>query len=250
MGDISKIIRAAAGKKRFCSAVILAAGSGSRFDDSRAKQFLEIRGESVLLRSVRVFQESELFQEIVVVTRAADREGVQKILRDAGMTKVVRVVAGGDTRQESAKRGFDAVNPVCTYVAIHDAARCLLTDGMVDAVMESAFVTGAAACAQRAVDSLKRTNGAGDITETIDRENCWQVQTPQVFLADMYRAAAYLAEKDHVLATDDCALCERLGFSVRLVDCGRTNMKITYPEDVVIAEAILDARAMKPEGKA
>lgn len=250
MGDISKIIRAAAGKKRFCSAVILAAGSGSRFDDSRAKQFLEIRGESVLLRSVRVFQESELFQEIVVVTRAADREGVQKILRDAGMTKVVRVIAGGDTRQESAKRGFDAVNPVCTYVAIHDAARCLLTDGMVDAVMESAFVTGAAACAQRAVDSLKRTNGAGDITETIDRENCWQVQTPQVFLADMYRAAAYLAEKDHVLATDDCALCERLGFSVRLVDCGRTNMKITYPEDVVIAEAILDARAMKPEGKA
>lgn len=250
MGDISKIIRAAAGKKRFCSAVILAAGSGSRFDDSRAKQFLEIRGESVLLRSVRVFQESELFQEIVVVTRAADREGVQKILRDAGMTKVVRVIAGGDTRQESAKRGFDAVNPVCTYVAIHDAARCLLTDGMVDAVMESAFVTGAAACAQRAVDSLKRTNGAGDITETIDRENCWQVQTPQVFLADMYRAAAYLAEKDHVLATDDCALCERLGFSVRLVDCGRTNLKITYPEDVVIAEAILDARATKPEGKA
>ncbi len=247
MGDISKIIRQAAGKKRFCSAVVLAAGSGRRFDDSRAKQFLEIRGESVLIRSVRVFQESELFDEIVVVTRAADTEGVRKILHDAGMTKVIRVIAGGDTRQESAKRGFDAVSPVCTYVAIHDAARCLLTGGMLDAVMESAFVTGAAACAQRAVDTLKRTNGIGDILETIDRENCWQVQTPQVFLADMYRAAAYLAEKDHVLATDDCALCERLGFSVRLVDCGRTNMKITYPEDIVIAEAILDSRERKTE---
>lgn len=250
MGDISKIIRQAAGTKRFCSAVILAAGSGRRFDDSRSKQFMEIGGESVLIRSVRVFQQSELFQEIVVVTRAADTDGVRKILHDAGMTKVTRVIAGGDTRQESAKRGFDAVNPVCTYVAIHDAARCLLTDDMLEAVMESAFVTGAAACAQRAVDTLKRTNGSGDITETIDRENCWQVQTPQVFLADMYRAASYLAEKDHVLATDDCALCERLGFSVRLVDCGRTNMKITYPEDVVIAEAILAARERKPEGNA
>ena len=250
MGDISKIIRQAAGTKRFCSAVILAAGSGRRFDDSRAKQFMEIGGESVLIRSVRVFQQSELFQEIVVVTRAADTDGVRKILHDAGMTKVTRVIAGGDTRQESSKRGIDAVNPVCPYVAILDAARCLLTDDMLEAVMESAFVTGAAACAQRAVDTLKRTNGSGDITETIDRENCWQVQTPQVFLADMYRAASYLAEKDHVLATDDCAVCERLGFSVRLVDCGRTNMKITYPEDVVIAEAILAARERKPEGNA
>ncbi|MBQ7930368.1 MAG: 2-C-methyl-D-erythritol 4-phosphate cytidylyltransferase [Clostridia bacterium] len=250
MGDISKIIRQAAGAKRFCSAVILAAGSGRRFDDSRAKQFMEIGGESVLIRSVRVFQQSELYQEIVVVTRQADIEGVRNTLVSAGMTKVTRVIAGGDTRQESAKRGFDAVNPACTYVAIHDAARCLLTDEMLDAVMESAFVTGAAACAQRAVDTLKRTNGNNDITETIDRENCWQVQTPQVFLADMYRAASYLAEKDHVLATDDCALCERLGFSVRLVDCGRTNMKITYPEDVVIAEAILAARERKPEENA
>ena len=242
MGNLSKLIRQAGGTKRFCSAVILAAGSGRRFDDNRAKQFMEIGGESVLIRSVRVFQDCEDFQEIVVVTRAADRDGVRSILNSAGMTKVTRVIAGGDTRQESAKRGFDAVNPACTYVAIHDAARCLLTSDMLDAVMETAYVTGAAACAQRAVDSLKRTNGSGDITETIDRENCWQVQTPQVFLADMYRAAAYLAEKDHVNATDDCALCERLGFSVRLVDCGRTNMKITYPEDVVIAEAILAAR--------
>ncbi len=249
MGDLSRIIRQASGKKRFCSAVILAAGSGRRFDDSRAKQFLEICGESVLVRSVRVFQESELFQEIVVVTRAADTEGVRNILHSAGMTKVTRVIAGGDTRQESAKRGFDAVNPVCTYVAIHDAARCLLTGEMVEAVMETAFVTGAAACAQRAVDTLKRTNGSGDITETIDRENCWQVQTPQVFLADMYRAAAYLAEKDHILATDDCALCERLGFAVRLVDCGRNNMKITYPEDVIVAEAILASREAKPEAE-
>jgi len=239
MGKFSELIRKTAGKKRFNSAVILAAGSGSRFDDSRAKQFVEIDGVSVLVRSAMAFEKSSLIDEIVVVTRQADIDGCRNILKSSGISKLTRVIAGGDTRQKSAKLGFDAVNPACDFVAIHDAARCLLTVGMIEAVMESAYVNGAAACASRAVDTVKRTNGADMITETVDRENLWLVQTPQVFMADMYRAASYMAEKDNVSATDDCALAERLGFKVQLVDCGRTNLKITYPEDIIIAEAIL-----------
>ena len=247
MGKFSDLIRRTAGKKRFSSAIILAAGSGTRFDDNKAKQFFEIDGVSVLVRSASAFEESSLIDEIIIVTRQADVEGCRNILRSAGISKLARVIAGGDNRQQSAKLGFDAVNPECDFVAIHDAARCLVTPGMIEAAMESAYVTGAAACASRVVDTLKRTNGADMITETIDRENAWLVQTPQIFMADMYRAAAYMAEKEHVIATDDCALAERLGFKVQLVDCGKTNIKITYPEDVVIAEAILAHR--KKQGK-
>lgn len=242
MGKLSSLIRAAGHDKRFCSSVILAAGSGKRFSDDTAKQFVEIAGESILVRSAKAFEASEEVDEIVVVTRETDVIGCRNILAKAGITKVTRVIGGGDTRQISAKRGFDAVNPAAEYVAIHDAARCLVTPEMIEAVFECAYVTGAAAAASRNPDTIKRTDASDRVKETIDRENTWLVQTPQIFKADIYRAASYLGERDHVTATDDCALCERLGFPVHLVDCGPTNMKITYPADVVIAEAILKSR--------
>ena len=242
MGSIASLIRTAGGKKKFCSAVILAAGSGRRFSDDTAKQFIEIAGEPVLVRSARAFQETEDVDEIVVVTRKTDIPGCRRILADAGITKVTRILAGGDTRQESAKRGFDAINPAADFAAIHDAARCLVTPGMIEAVFECAFACGAAAAAYRNPDTIKRTNGADTVTETLERDNTWLVQTPQIFAADVYRAASYTAEREHFSATDDCALCERLGFTVRLVDCGPTNIKITWPADVIMAEAILKSR--------
>ncbi len=242
MGKISSLIRAAGSKKRFNSAVLLAAGSGTRFGDERAKQFVEIAGESILLRSVRAFQESEEVHEIIVVTREPDVPGCRNLLAKAGMTKVTRVIAGGDTRQSSAKKGFDAINPEADFVAIHDTARCLVTPEMIEAVFEAAYVAGAAAAGTMNTDTIKRTNSANLVTETLERENTWLVQTPQIFMADMYRAASYMAEKEKASATDDCALCERLGFPVRLVDCGPLNIKITYRRDVQLAEAILAVR--------
>jgi len=242
MGKLSSLIRFAASPKRFNSAVILAAGSGTRFGDDRAKQFIELEGLPVIVRSAMAFEKSHEIHEIVVVTKEADIDGCRALLMKHGITKLTKVVSGGDTRQESAKRGFDSINPECDYVAIHDAARCLVTTNMIESAIEAAYVSGAAACAVKVTDTLKRTNGNNVITETIERENAWRVQTPQVFLADMYRAASYTAKKENIVATDDCALCERLGFQVRLVDCGQTNIKITYPEDILIAKAILESR--------
>lgn len=243
MGKISSLIRMVCGKKRFNSAVILAAGNGARFSGERKKQFEKINGVPVIVRSALAFEKSDEIHEIVVVTCVADIEGCRNLLKQYGITKLTNVVAGGDTRGKSAKIGFDAVNPECDFVAIHDAARCLVTSEMIEAAMEAAYVHGAAACASSAVDTIKKTNGNGIITETIDRENSYLIQTPQVFMADMYRAASYTAEKDKIEASDDCFLCERLGFKIKLVECGKTNMKITYPEDVMIAEAILAARS-------
>lgn len=242
MGKYSSLLRRSGGKKLFNSAVILSSGSGKRMSDDTAKQFMLLDGKPIFIRSIEAFENSSEIHEIILVTRQADIVGCRNLISEYGFKKVTRVVAGGDTRQQSAKLGFDAVNPTCRFVAIHDAARCLVTVEMIDRAMSAAYSNGASACASRAVDTIKRTDPANNITETIDRENVWNVQTPQVFMADMYRAAAYTALKDSFTATDDCQLCERLGFKVRLVDCGKTNIKITYPEDMIIAQAILDSR--------
>lgn len=249
MGKLSSLVRAIGDKKRFNSAVILAAGNGTRMNDDRAKQFIEIRGIPMVVRSALAFEQAEEIHEIVVVTRAADIKGCTNLLRAHGVTKLTKVIAGGSTRQESAKLGFDAVNPNCDFVAIHDAARCLITPENIKAVMEAAYTDGAAACAERVVDTIKRTDSIGKITETVDRENTWLVQTPQVFMADMYRAAAYMAIKDNFKATDDCMLCERIGFSVKLVDTEKFNIKVTYPADIIMAEMILDIREKQNGGK-
>ncbi len=248
MKKLSSIIKKA-GKPRFNSAVILAAGSGSRFSEDTAKQFFILDGKPVFLRSVEAFEKCEYISEIVIVTRVADVVGIKNIISDAGIKKVTSIVAGGETRQKSAKIGFDKVNPECDFVAIHDAARCLVTPEMIIKAFDSAYINGASACASRAVDTIKKCDSLGNIKETIDRENVWNVQTPQVFMADMYRAAAYTAEKEHFTATDDCQLCEKIGFRVNLVNCGNTNMKITSPEDVIIAKAILDSRKNMKEGE-
>ncbi len=244
MGQLSNLVKTFSMRenKKFNSAVILASGNGKRFDSEQTKQFVLLDGIPVFIRSILAFEKSAATDEIVLVTREADIRGCRNLIDDYGITKVTRIVAGGDTRQDSARIGFEAVNPACGYVAIHDAARCLVTSEMIDRTFAEAYVVGAAACGTHATDTIKKANTSNNITETIDRDAVWSVQTPQIFMAEMYRAAVYTAVKDNFSATDDCALCERLGFKVRLVDCGKTNMKITYPEDIAIAKAILDYR--------
>ncbi len=242
MGKWSSLIRDVAGKKRFSTAVILAAGSGTRFGSGAAKQFIKLRGVPTLVWSALAFEKSPLIDEMVVVARPGDEDLCRRLLRDAGIVKVTRVVAGGETRQQSALRGLEAANPKTDYIALHDAARCLVTPDMIEAVFEAAFVTGAAAAASPVTDTLKRTDLTGTVKETVDRKDMWAAATPQVFRADLYRAASYLAEKDGFVGTDDCALAERVGYPPKMVDCGRTNIKITYPEDAVMAEALLAER--------
>jgi len=226
--------------KKFHSAVILAAGSGVRFGDKNGKHMTVIDGIPVLRRSVQAFEDCITVDEIVVVTKEEDMDACRSLL--SGITKLTAIVPGGETRQSSAKRGFDAVNPAAELVSIHDAARCLVTPELIARVAEEAAIHGAAAAAEKTVDTVKRVDKNGYIEETLDRDYIWLVKTPQIFLADMYRAASYMAQRDGAAATDDCALAERLGFKVKMVDCGWENIKITYPEDVYRAKLILEMR--------
>lgn len=242
------VIRAVGGKEKYRStaAIIAAAGNSSRMKGEN-KQFTILNGMPVLARTVDAFEKSECIKEIVIVTRHEDIEVVIELCEKYKFNKVVAVIPGGETRQESVFKGVLEISDKTDFVAIHDGARCLITPEMVEKVCREAYIYKAATAATLSVDTVKRTEkGKGFITETMDRNNVWLAQTPQVFDANLYRAASFTAKQKGFSGTDDCSLAENVGFnSIRLVECGRENIKITTPEDLIFAKAILAFREEK-----
>ena len=238
-------LRAVGGKEKYRStaAIILAAGNSSRMQGEN-KQFIKVGGKTVLERTLEAFERSECISEIVVVTKKEYIRDIIDMSEGLGVKKLIAVVPGGENRQESAFCGLLEISDKTEFVAIHDGARCLITPEMIEKVCRRAYVYGAATAATMAVDTVKKTEKAkGFVVETLDRNNVWLAQTPQVFGANLYRAAAYSARKEKFLGTDDCSIVEKIGYtSVRLVECGRENIKITTPDDIPFAEAILAAR--------
>jgi len=229
------------GSHPYTAAVIVAAGSGSRFSDvAGLKQNMTLRGMPVIERTVRTFSGCNLIDEIVIVCRSEDLENYTDTL--GGIKKVKTVVAGGSERIDSALAGFEAVSDKVKFVAIHDGARCLVTADMIEDVVSRAYDTGAAVAGNPSTDTIKVSEKGESVDETIDRSKVWRISTPQVFLANMYRAAVYMAKKDDVAVTDDSMMAERLGFKVSLVNVGSENIKITNPEDYYVAEGILRFR--------
>lgn len=224
---------------KFTSAVILAAGNGTRYGGEVKKQFSEIDGVPCLVYSVKAFDNCRLIDEIILV---GNEDEINGALSSYNFQKPHKIVAGGKVRQDSALLGFDAISEKATHVAIHDAARCLVTEKIIEDTVSAAFKTRAAAAAHKSEDTVKIADKNGIIEKTEDRDKVWSVQTPQVFSADVYRVASYMAKKDGATVTDDCMLCERLGFEVKLVECGRNNIKLTNPDDRLLAEAIIMQR--------
>lgn len=228
------------------AAVILAAGSSTRMGKLN-KQLYSINDKPVLAHTLIAYQKSPLIREIVVVTRPEDFEAVYQMRKQYGITKLKHLVSGGTTRQESAKKGVAVLGEEIKYVAIADGARCLTTPAQINKVCLTAYRTNAACAAHLVSDTVKRATALGNVTETIDRTGLWQVQTPQVFHTALYQAALVRAESDGFKVTDDATLIEHLGYRVRLVECGRSNIKITTPDDLPLAKAILDYRTGKEQ---
>ncbi|MBE6611083.1 MAG: 2-C-methyl-D-erythritol 4-phosphate cytidylyltransferase [Ruminococcaceae bacterium] len=245
--DIAGLLRTlsrTANQPHFTSAIIAAAGRGTRMCDESGttKQMMELCGLPVIVRTLKAFEESALINEIIVVALAEEIEIYDRYRSEYGLTKISAIVPGGDTRQESVLCGFEAISDKSDFVAIHDGARCLITPEMIDKVLNEAFRKGAATAAVKASDTVKRADIKGFITETINRDELWLAQTPQIFKTEVYRAAAYVAKEEGFAATDDNMLAEHVGFQVKLVDCGTDNIKITTPADLAIAEVILRRR--------
>ena len=245
--DIASLLRTlsnTANKPHFTSAIIAAAGSGTRMCDESGttKQMLTLDGMPIIVRTLMAFEECESINEIIVVAREDEIAAYDKYKSEYNLTKISAVVKGADTRQESVLNGFEAISDKSEFVAIHDGARCLITPEDIEAVLREAYRCGAATAATRATDTVKRANSKNYITETPNRSEMWLAQTPQTFKTELYRAAAYIAKEEGFAATDDNALAEHVGFDVKLVDTGTGNIKITTPIDLAVAEVILKNR--------
>lgn len=229
-------------KKQF-SAVVLAGGSSSRMGGV-SKQHQRLLGTPVAVYTLKAFENCPRCTEIIVVSKADECPLFESYKKEYGFEKLKCVLPGGSSRQESAFIGMKAIDEKIAYIAIHDAARCLITSEQIEQVFTAATRTDAATAACPATDTVKFVSSAMK-TETEgqpDRSKLWNMQTPQIFYADLYRAAAYTAAEKGFAATDDCSLLENVGFGCTVVDCGRENIKITTPIDLVLAEAILKAR--------
>lgn len=220
------------------AALVLAAGRGERLGASVPKAFLPLAGRPLVVRAIEALAARPEVERIVPVLPAADVARFRALARDfAGADKLAEPVAGGDERQDSMRAGLAALPEGAELVAVHDAARPLVRPDDVGRVIAAAARTGAALLAVPVRDTLKRVR-EGRVVETLVRAECWAAQTPQVFRAALLREALAKAEAEGFVATDDAQLVERLGAPVEIVAGDPGNLKITWPEDVALAEAI------------
>lgn len=235
ISKLTRLGRRALPLKR-CGAVIVAAGSASRMGGID-KVMAALGGEPMIARTVRAFQQCGAISDIVIVTRPDLIRPISALC--ARMDKVRMVVVGGQSRQESVALGLNALPKGVELAAVHDGARPLITDAVIDRTVRAANSYGAAAPAVPVKDTIKVVRG-GLVTDTPDRASLQAVQTPQVFDFDLLRGALKKAAEDAAAVTDDCSAVERLGMAVKIVEGDERNLKVTTPMDLKIAEMLLE----------
>ncbi|MBE6983484.1 MAG: 2-C-methyl-D-erythritol 4-phosphate cytidylyltransferase [Ruminococcaceae bacterium] len=220
----------------YCGAVIVAAGNATRMCGIDKTTAL-LRGEPVIVHTVRAFQDCDAIKEIVVVTRSDLLMQVSELCH--GFSKVRAVVVGGDNRVASVQNGLSALSAKARLVAVQDGARPLVSFAVIDRTVRAAHSYGAAAPGVPVKDTIKCVAG-GLIASTPERKSLQAVQTPQVFDTDILRGALRKAVKDGAEITDDCSAVERLGLRIRMVEGDEQNIKITTPTDLKLAEMLLE----------
>ena len=218
------------------SAIIVAAGSGSRMGGEINKVFLPLLDKKVIDYSIKQMTECEEISEIVVVTRECDIEEMKTHLKD--IKKSTKITVGGKTRQESVLNGLKVLSD-SDYVLIHDGARALITKEIIKNAISDMLAHSASAVGVLVKDTLKETDEEGFIAKTLNREKTYQIQTPQCFDYKKILNAHEKAQKDGFIATDDCAVYEKYVGKIKITNGSYDNIKITTPEDMIIAENIL-----------
>ncbi len=217
-------------------AIIVAAGEGMRMGQS--KQFIEILGKPILSWTISVFEESEFIDDIILVVNFSDIERAKSFK----FKKIINVVEGGREREDSVYNGLKVVGGDVDVVLIHDGARPLLTKNIIASAISEVKVSPAVVVGVPIIDTVKKIGDENFIISTEDREALWLAQTPQVFKYKLIKEAYDRAYKVGYKATDDSTLVERLGYKAKIIMGSYENIKITFPEDLIIAEAILERR--------
>ncbi len=238
--------------------IIPAAGLGTRMsavsagDRSKSKQFLELQGTPILIHTLRKFAASRRVDEIVVALRKNEMAGFQKLAEVAGINKPLRVVEGGEHRQDSVANALAALNASDDdIVLVHDAVRPFVTDETIEGVIEAVKKYGAAIAGIPAVDTVKqvdRTSDGAVVLATVPRERMVMAQTPQGFRFGLLKKAFDEAGADGFLGTDEASLIERAGGTVHVVMGSPRNLKITTPGDLELADFILTQESRRETG--
>ena len=230
------------GRRPHCAALVAAAGSSTRMGGGTNKLLLPLDGIPVLIRTLDALQRAERVDEIIVATREEELVEIAQLCHTYGITKCKKVVRGGESRAHSVMLAALEADKSMELLAVQDGARPLVTPELIDSVIAAAARCGAAAPAVPVKDTIKCVREDGAVAQTLDRSALRAVQTPQVFTADVLKAALQSVLEQGIEVTDDCGAVERLGKVVFLTEGEETNLKITTPADLVLAEAILKDR--------
>jgi len=223
-------------------ALIAAAGKGQRMGGRVRKQFISLRGMPLLLYALRAFEEFKGIEHIYLVIDEGDFEYCKgEIIQKYGIKKVVQLVPGGHRRQDSVWNGLEAMEGHCDMVVVHDGVRPFVSPGILKRLMGAMRDYQAVITAIPAHDTIKRVDAAGNVVDTLQRDALFHVQTPQGFRYDVIKEAYERASREGAEGTDDAYFVERMGIQVKVIEGSPLNIKITTPEDIALANWILQA---------
>ena len=243
MSIIDKIFKFKSDDDNFCTAVVLAAGNSQRM--GKDKILMPLGGIPVIAHTLKALQASDCINEIIVVTKYESLQEVADICNEHGITKTSKVLLGGKTRTESSLIGVSNADERAKYIAIHDGARPFNTGSLIERDVHSAHQHSASAPAITPTDTVRVLNSKGAVVETPSRDLVALMQTPQVFMTEMIKAALTRAQQKGIKVTDDCSAVEAMGYKVTVVAGDPDNIKLTTARDLYIAEGILAERSGK-----
>ncbi|MBB6217405.1 2-C-methyl-D-erythritol 4-phosphate cytidylyltransferase [Anaerosolibacter carboniphilus] len=223
------------------TAIILAAGQGKRMNAASNKQYLILKDRPILAHTISTFEKCTLIQQIILVVHEDEQEFCRKnVIEKYKYTKIKRLVKGGKERQESVYNGLMAIDKETSIVLIHDGARPLITEQVIQRCIHGASAYGAASAGVPIKETIKIMGKDRFVSYTPKREDVWITQTPQAFQKEIILKAHEFAISQEILGTDDAMLVEHMGIKIKMVEGDYENIKITTPEDLIAAEAILN----------
>ncbi len=224
--------------------IIPASGRGERMKGEKiSKQYLPLGGEPILVHTLLAFEACPSVEEIILAVRKEEIDYCQlAVVKKFGLRKIKEIVAGGERRQDSVHNALKKVGKDCRIILVHDSVRPFITGEIIRRTIEGAKVHKAVVTAIPVSDTIKEEDERGFVKKTLDRDRLWSVQTPQGFESALLREAYSRAYGDNFYGTDDACLVERMGHPVKVIEGSHENIKITTPEDLIIAEALLRER--------